>query len=112
MNVSTLALFGISSALFSLLGFSFYIRNILKRKTKPERSSWWIWTILMAAIFFAQAAAGSTWSLCLTGALLVGNLISAILSIKYGYGHFITRDFIALLATVAGLYLWKVTDNP
>ena len=112
MSTSTLALLGVLSALLSFIGFAYYIHNILRGKTKPERSSWWIWTILMVVAFAAQAAAGSTWSLFLTGALLLGNLIIALMSLRHGYGRFKNRDYIALIVTFVGLYLWKITENP
>ena len=103
---------GVSSALFTCIGFLYYIRNIHTGKTKPERASWWIWTILMVVAFAAQVAAGATWSLLLTGALLLGNVIIALLSLKHGYGRFKSRDYAALLLTFAGLYLWNITGNP
>lgn len=66
----------------------------------------------MIVAFAAQAAAGATWSLLLTGALLLGNLVTAVLSLRFGYGRFGLRDYLAILLTFAGLYLWKLTDDP
>jgi hypothetical protein len=112
MDTSTIAICGLLSAAVSFAGFILYIKKILAGKTRPEKSSWWIWTILMLVAFLAQLAAGATWSLLLTGTLLIGNLAIAILSRRYGYGKFKKIDISALLLTALGLWLWWITKNP
>jgi len=112
MSMTTLAAFGVGSALLDLAAIVPYIRSIRSGKTKPERSTWWIWSILMVIALAAQAAAGATWSLLLTGTLLIGNLTIAALSVRSGYGHFKAKDLVALLVTALGAVLWKATNNP
>ncbi len=111
MSINILAVFGVCSAIVNTLGYIFYVRGVIARKTKPERSSWWIWSLLMIVAFAAQVSAGSTWSLFLTGTYLTGNLINALLSLKYGYGHFKKYDFLALLITGVGIWLWAITGS-
>jgi uncharacterized membrane protein YhdT len=112
VNVSTLAILGISSAILNIIGVVPYIRSILRGKTKPERSAWWIWTWLMIIAFGAQAAAGATWSLLLTFSYLVCNVVIAILSLRHGYGKFKLYDFLAIFFAVLGVAVWKVTNRP
>ena len=110
--MTTLAVLGIGSAILNFIGFVPYVRAIVRGTTKPERASWWIWTILMLIAFAAQAAAGATWSLFLTGALFVGDLVIALLSLRHGYGRFKPIDFMSLAVAALGISLWKLTDSP
>jgi hypothetical protein len=112
MDVNTSIIFGISAAIVNTIAFIPYILSIYKGKTKPERSSWWIWTVLMTVALFAQIAAGATWSVLLTVVFVVGNLLVALLSIKYGYGKFTRKNTVSLLITVLALALWYITEDP
>lgn len=112
MSGNTLILLGIGSAIFNAIGIIPYVRSILRGKTKPERSAWWIWTWLMVVAFLAQAAAGATWSLLLTFSYLICNIIVAWLSIKHGYGRFRVRDYLAVTFAVFGVGIWKETGRP
>lgn len=108
----SLLVFGILSTVFAIIGFIPYIYTIHKGRTKPEKSSWWIWSFLMFMALAAQAAQGAKWSLLLTATFCVCNVIVALLSLKHGYGRFKTKDLLAFGATVLGLALWIYTKNP
>lgn len=112
MVLTTSAVLGLCSAIINVVAFLPYIRSILMRKTKPERSSWWVWSILMAVAFAAQIAAGATWSALLAAVLFIGNIVIAILSLRYGYGKFSSKDFFAVLAALSGVVMWVVTNDP
>lgn len=43
---------GLVSGLVSIICYLPYIRDILKKTTKPERASWLIWTALGSIAFF------------------------------------------------------------
>lgn len=88
-----------------------YIRDIFRLKTKPERASWFIWTVLGFIAFFSQWAKGATDSLWLTGGQTLAVLIVVFLSIKYGTGGFSRRDIFALIAAGFGLILWYLTSD-
>jgi len=109
MNI--LAIFGYISALLSILMVVPYIRDILLLKTKPERASWFIWTVLGFISFFSQMAKGATDSLWLTGGQTLAVLIISLLSIKYGVGGFTKRDIRALIAAGVGLVVWYLTKE-
>ncbi|HRC28524.1 MAG TPA: hypothetical protein PKV96_04030, partial [Candidatus Saccharimonas sp.] len=64
-----------------------YLRDIFRHKTKPERATWWIWLTLNMIAFFAQLAAGATWSLGLMAGQLLAVGLIAVLSLRFGYGH-------------------------
>lgn len=106
-----LAIFGYISAILSIIMIVPYIRDIFLLKTKPERASWFIWTVLGFISFFSQMAKGATDSLWLTGGQTLAVLIIVLLSIKYGVGGLAKRDIRALIAAGIGLILWYLTKE-
>ena len=89
-----------------------YIRDIFLGKTKPERMTWFLWSVLLAIAFFAQISKGGTWSLITTGVDFLGVIIIFILSIKYGMGGMTKLDITALAGAMFGLLLWYITNEP
>lgn len=106
-----LQIFGYVSALLSIVMIFPYIRDIFRLETKPERASWFIWTILGFIAFFSQLAKGATDSLWLTVGQTGSVLIIFLLSLKYGYGGLGKRDLRALAGAGIGLILWYITSE-
>ena len=104
-----LLIFGYISAILSIACIFPYIRDIFKLETKPERGSWFIWTVLGFIAFFSQLTKGATDSLWLTAGQTVAVLIIFLLSLKYGYGGLGKRDLQALIGAGVGLLLWYFT---
>lgn len=102
---------GYLSGLAIVSSFIPYIRDIFLGKTKPERISWLIWTILGAISFSSQLSEGASYSLFLPGIQALGDLLIFILAIKYGLGGFLKRDIIALVGAGASLILWYITQE-
>ncbi len=107
-----LQIFGYISATLSILMVLPYIRDVLALRTKPQRASWFIWTVLGSIAFFSQLAKGATDSLWLTFGQTLAVLLVLGFSIKYGVGGFSKRDISALCAAGIGLILWYLTDEP
>lgn len=103
--------FGYISAALSILMVLPYIRDILMLKTKPERASWFIWTVLGLIAFFSQFAKGATGSLWLTAGQTLAVFIVLLFAIRYGVGGFAKRDKLALAAAGFGLILWYLTKE-
>lgn len=89
-----------------------YVYDVLRGKTKPQRATWLIWSVLLMIAFFAQLAEGGTWSLITTGVDLLGVLIIFFLSIKKGMGGTSKLDIFALVGAGIGLLLWYLTNEP
>ncbi len=102
---------GYLSGIAILLSFVPYIKDIFRGKTKPEKISWLIWSILGLIAFFSQFAKGASYSLVMIGAQAIGDLFIFILAIKYGLGGFLKRDIIALVGVGVGLFLWYITKE-
>ncbi len=106
-----LQIFGYIAATLSIIMVIPYIRDILLHKTKPERASWFIWTVLGSIAFFSQLAKGATHSLWLTAGQTLGVLTVFLLSIKYGEGNLSKRDWKSLALALVGLILWALTHD-
>lgn len=106
-----LLIFGYISALLSILMVFPYIWDTLRKETKPERASWFIWLVLGSISFFSQMAKGATDSLWLTAGQTIAVVIVFLLSIKYGVGGFTKRDIRALIGAGFGLILWYLTQE-
>ncbi len=104
-----LEIFGYTSAILSIVMIIPYVRDILRLETKPERGSWFIWTMLGSIAFFSQLAKGASDSLWLTVGQTAAVLVVFLLSLKYGYGGLGKRDVIALIGAGVGLILWYFT---
>lgn len=102
----------LASGLINIIALIPYIRDIFRRKTKPERAMWWIYTALFILLFAAQLSAGAKWLLIISGEYVLSSALIALLSIKYGYGSLHKRDGISIVVAALGFILWLITDKP
>jgi hypothetical protein len=109
--MSLLAFFGITSGVLSAICYIPYIRDIFKGSTKPERATWFIWSVLTSILLFAQLAKGATNSIWLTVVQSLGVILIFALSIKFGEGGLQRRDILALIAAGIGLVAWYFTKE-
>lgn len=89
-----------------------YIRDILHGKTRPERGSWFIWSVLGGVALASQFAKGAQTSLWLPGGQTAAVIVILVLSIRHGVGGITRRDLIALAAAAIGVGLWLSTSEP
>ncbi len=106
-----LQIWGYISEIISVVCFLPYVRDILLKKTKPERASWLIWTMLGGIAFFSQLAKGASNSLWMPGVQTFGVILVFLLSLKFGTGGLSKRDLIALAFSGLGLGLWYLTKE-
>ncbi|MBA3678861.1 hypothetical protein H0W80_01530 [Candidatus Saccharibacteria bacterium] len=103
--------FGIAAGLLTGIAAIPYIIDIVRKKARPERASWFIWLVLAVIAFSTQFAEGATWSLIITAVDSIAVLIIFLLSIKYGEGRITRRDKIGLAVAGIGLVLWFITRH-
>jgi len=89
-----------------------YIVDTLKGKTKPERATWFIWSVLGSVAFVAQMQLGATWSLLFTGLDTAGCMLAFALSIRYGVGGWTMLDKIALAIAAVGVAVSVLAHAP
>ncbi|MEY4731801.1 MAG: hypothetical protein RL681_747 [Candidatus Parcubacteria bacterium] len=104
--------FGYLSGISITLAFVPFFVSIFKGQTKPERMSWFLWSLLGGIAFFSQLAKGASDSLWLPGIQAVGDLLVFLLALKYGMGGATKRDKHALIVASISLILWYVTNEP
>lgn len=102
---------GYISALLMIFSVIPYSRSVLKLETKPQRMTWFIWSILIIIAFFSQLAEGASWSLFLTGGDMVAIFSVFFLSLKYGVGGFRKIDILSLVGAGLSLLLWYITKE-
>jgi hypothetical protein len=96
----------------SIVAFFMYLRPILKGKLKPNRATWWIWTVvgfMLSASYFSSSKNHTVWIPVLYAAV---PLFVAILSIKYGKGGWTPFDRYCLLGAGLSMLLWWILNSP
>jgi hypothetical protein len=106
-----LEIIGIASGLVMMGASVPYLIDIVKRRTRPERASWLIWTVLGTIAFFSQMAEGATNSLWMNGLDTLAVIAIFIFSIRFGVGGIVKRDVAALILAGVGLILWYYTKE-
>jgi len=98
--------------LTSFLGIIPYLRSTLFGETRPERATWFVWTIVLSVSLwvYIQAGAGnSAW-------FIVGDLIATssvfVVSLFRGQGGFTRFDIACVCGALFGLLLSIVTGQP
>jgi hypothetical protein len=89
-----------------------YLVGTMRGRTKPQRMSWFIFTVMAAEAAASQLAAGASAGAWLTGAAAAGFGAIFVVSLRHGVGGFRPADVATLLVAVAGLVLWRITGNP
>jgi len=105
-------LFAILSGATMLLAGPPYLISILRHKTKPERTSWFIWTVLGLIAFESQIGLHARWSLLYAAANAAGNLLVFLLALHFGVGGWKRLDVTALIIAVASTAVSFTVDQP
>lgn len=106
-----LQILGYLSGIISFLSYPPYVRDILLKKTTPERASWLIWSVLGSIAFFSQMAKGVSNPLWMTGVQTSGVMFIFLLALKFGTGGLTKKDLIAFVFAFFGLVLWYFTKE-
>lgn len=112
MTADLQGLLGQIAGAVSLLGFVPYIVEIVQGKTRPNRATWWIWTVVGAMLCASYFASGARHSVWVPLSYVVGPLITAILSLRYGEGGWDRFDRGCLGASLISLLVWLVARSP
>lgn len=100
------------SLVISIAGVIPYIIQILRGHVRPERMTWFVWSVILALAVWSYHASGATDSVWfLVGDLLV-TVFVFILAIWKGVGGWTRKDMWYLLIAASGLLLWQVVSNP
>lgn len=103
---------GTISILIAFIGYFFYLKDVIRGKTKPHAYSWLVWSLLTGITFFGQIlykAGAGAW---VTGFSAVVSLSIFILSLKKGEQNITSSDKISLFGAGLAIVLWYLTNNP
>ncbi len=103
---------GVLAALMSVANTFPYVRDILRRTTRPHRGAWLIWSALAIVASLSQWADGASWSLamCVVQALL--DVLVLALAIRLGVGGLSIGEKVAMGVAAAGVLGWLAADAP
>lgn len=105
--------FGLISGLLSAYAFLPYAIDTLYGRTRPQRASWFIWSVLASISLVAQIAEGAGASLWFAGVQTAGTAIIFLIGLWRGVGGVGSwTDICVLTGAALGLVLWSVTDAP
>lgn len=103
----------ILSAIANFLGALFYVRSMFRGHARPNRVTWFLWTLIPAIAFSAALSEGATWStvsIFMSGftPLLV---LCASFFIKGSYWKLSRLDYLCGFLSLLALLLWGITHN-
>jgi hypothetical protein len=105
-------IFGLIAGAISLAAFVPYIITSVRGKTRPNRATWFIWSVLgliLLASYYAVGARDTIW-------LMVGNQIgffaTLAVSMRYGEGGWTKLDKGCIVGAGLGLVAWLVFNSP
>ena len=102
---------GIIAGILALLGYIPYIISILSGKTRPNKATWVIWSIVGALLSFSFLAEGDKNAIWLPLGYFLGPLIIAVLSLRYGYSVWSKLDKICIIASIISILPWVVLKD-
>ena len=97
---------GVLSGLVGLAASIPYIPSILRGETRPNRATWFIWTVLglVTALSYKGVGAGPT--VWMAWVFFVNPLITFVLSFKYGVGGWSKLDRFCLAGVLLAAAVW------
>jgi hypothetical protein len=103
---------GAIAGVLSLGGFLPYWWAIWRGKTRPNRATWWIWSIVGIIIALSYRAAGAESTMWVPISYVIGPLGTSLFALKFGEGGWTKLDRICLVGVGIGLILWGVYRSP
>jgi len=103
---------GIIAGIISFIGYFPYIYSVLHHKTKPSRSSWWIWSLVGLTILLSYYWVGARNTIWIPLVFFICPLIVAILSIWFGEGKQLNKlDKTCILGAFISLIPWIIFQS-
>ena len=105
-------IFGSASAILLLASGPSYLISTIKGQMKPQRATWFIWSVLGVTALLSQVALGGRWSVVFTAVDSLGNLVMFVLALKYGVGGWTRLDRLALVIAAVGIAASIIVHQP
>src|SRR3990167_6959024 len=102
---------GIIAGILALVGYIPYIYTTVRGKTRPNKATWIIWTVIGGLIAFSYLFEVDKNTIWLPLGYFIGPLIVAILSFRYGYSKWSKLDIACLVVGALSIIPWIILDN-
>lgn len=113
MQIDPFLVLGFLAGAVSLLAFLPYVVDTLTGRTRPQRASWLIWSVLGSIALGSQIAEGATHSLWFALSQVGATILIFLLGITRGVGGLMVPGNRLVLAVAAAvLVLWFLTRDP
>jgi hypothetical protein len=111
MAMNLAAALGTLAALTGVANTIPYVRDTVRRSTRPHRGSWLIWTLLAIVACVSQRADGATWSLAMCAVQVVMNGLVLALAVRLGVGGLSRGAALPLALAAVGVAGWILADD-
>jgi hypothetical protein len=112
MPIELAATLGIVAGVVGVVDMLPYLRDTVRRVTRPHRGTWLIWSVLAGVALLTQRADGASWSLVMCGVQFVTNIVVFALAIRLGTGGVTRADRLLLALAAAGVAGWLLAGDP
>lgn len=102
---------GVLAGWLALAAFVPYVRAILAGRTRPNRASWFIWSITCIGTALTYRASGAVSTIWVAYGYVAMTLLIAALSSRYGSPGTSALDWVCLSAAILSLIPWVVFRN-
>ncbi len=111
MEQHTYEILGIIAGILSLVGYIPYLLTTVRGNTRPNKATWFIWTVVGGLLAFSYLAEGDQNSIWLPLGYFLGPLITAIVSIRYGYSEWSKLDKVCIVVAMISVIPWILSKN-
>ena len=94
------------AGVLGLIAYIPYIYSTIKRRTKPNPSSWFIWIIVSVMVIGSSYSTGATTTLTLLVCHGVGTVTTAFVAMKYGKSQWSRFDKACLAIALSSSIVW------
>lgn len=105
-------IFALAAAIIALWVEGRYIYSIIKRKTIPNFTGWFIIALSMTFVFFSGIAWGAGSTMWLIGTLAALHTIEALLALFYGYFRITPLEKWFIFLALISLLIWYLIKDP
>lgn len=108
------AWFIIVAVAIRIIGGTFYLRAVLRRKAQPNPITWFFWALTAGIVFIAQIFEHVGWSAATTFALALTPTAIFIASLRHNLtrAHFTKATIGCGVMAGLGIVLWQITNDP
>lgn len=110
--MNTKELLGLCSLALGSVGYIPYIKQMLRRQTKPHAYSWLTWAVLAVVAFGVQTQGKGGPGAWLQALTAVATFSIFLLSLRYGHKDIQLADKVSLFFAGVAFVLWLFTDQP